>query len=383
MPLYLPPELIENIIDQINDGKTQAACSLTCRAWAPIAQSIYFRNLHLGSSSDEVTRFLEMIHGSPHIALLPRSIILFIESDRMSGVDDGTYLAQLAPLLTNLLRLSICELSSSSPSVRRIAKALFPSLRELHFTGCTAELHIISSFFQSHPTLRTLSFCGGGVTSKINQDQDLLPLRQLQHFDVSCWTDFPLSLLVPLLVNSAGPLAPIERLELVNLSGGDAASVCTLISGLRHILRVLRINPLWLQSKYGGTSISLNLLPWDDWIVDFIKCVPLEHLSALRELIIAHIAFGTRRLLWVTLLLQKVQTTGTVETIRFQMSFFKTTNIQGLDWDTIKTILMAMPCLRVVEFELHGGDPTSKMKPIVQGKLEGIERKCILRVSGQ
>jgi len=255
MPPYLPPELIRNIVIQIECQKTLAACCLTCRAWAPIAQSEYFRDLCFGQSPIKTTRFFEVIRESPHIALLPRSI----SSSQWNGVsEDGTYLAEIAPLLINVSSLYFISLYLAyhpSQDTRRLVQA-FPSLRELYFVHCTIGLHTLSSFFQSHPILRTLSIFGGDVASTTDQHQGLLPLRQLQHLRLFNTTGH--SPLIPLFVDCESPLASIEHLELVSRSKSDTTANHTLLFGLRHTLHVLEVNlTSLLEETDNGACISI------------------------------------------------------------------------------------------------------------------------------
>ena len=244
---YLPPELIQSIIEQVEDEKTLAACSLTCRAWAPVAQSRYFRNIRFGPSSNEATRFLELIRERPHIALLPRSI----RSNQWDEECDGIYFAQIAPLLPNVTHLSLEALHLMYHSSRKTVEA-FPSLQELQFYGCTIGLPFLSSFFQSHPTLRTLSFHLGEVV-RVNAYQELLPLRRLQHLHAFYTQN--ISLLAPLIFHHDAPLAPIRCLKL-DLS--DNASTSTLLFGLRYTLNVLEIGASCFRDDLGTYNGTCN-----------------------------------------------------------------------------------------------------------------------------
>ena len=245
---YLPPELIDNIIEQIQieDRETLAACSLTCRAWAPIAQSKYFRKLTFRLATPG---FLRLIHASPHIALLPRWI--WFSSSQWVGDgrsrEENTYFAQIAPFLINvqnLVFLSVSLPSWSSQDTLRIIEA-FPSLQELHIYHSTVGLDFLSLFFQSHSTLRTLFLGLGTVISSMDRHQELLPLTPLQHLRVSNVKN--LSLLTSLLVDHENPLAQIKRLELVSRSESYGAAACTLLFGLRHTLHVLEVDSRFLQ----------------------------------------------------------------------------------------------------------------------------------------
>jgi len=254
MTPYLPPELIGDIIEQITDHKTLAACSLTCRAWAPIAQSKYFRDLQFGQSSDKPTRFLEVIRESPHIALLPRSI----GSNQwdVGDDDDGISLAEIAPLLLNVSSLSLEAVHLACRSSRKIVGA-FPSLRGLQLYSCTVELQALSAFFQSHRTLRALSFHLGDIRSDLHRE--ILPLRGLQDLGVLATKE--ISLLIPLLVDRETPLAPIECLDLHSLDPSDSVKVYTLLLGLRHTLCVLKIGVSYFHgyfSPYDGMWFHLN-----------------------------------------------------------------------------------------------------------------------------
>jgi len=252
---YLPVELVENIVEQVEDQNTLAACSLTCRTWASIAQSKYFSRIHFSPSLDKTTRFLEVIRESPHIALLPRSIRSY-QWD--VGDEDGrACLAQIASLLVNVSSLCLEGVRLGFHSSQKIVGA-FPALQELQFYGCDIDLGALSSFFQSHPTLRTLSF-HLGVVIQVNPDQELLPLVRLQHLRVFCTED--ISRLIPLLIHHEAPLAPVELLGLDSLRPSDNANACTLLFGLRHTLRVLEIGASYFQDKLcssDGTCVSIN-----------------------------------------------------------------------------------------------------------------------------
>ena len=128
---------------------------------------------------------------------------------------------------------------------------------------------------------------------------------------------------------------------------------------------------------------SYNYLCRIDWIIELIRRFPLEHLNLLREFVITGIVLGWQQLQWMTPLLQKVQTSTSVESLRFQIWYPEAPHAQNLDWDTMKTILIAMPRLRIVELELWGGNSATEMRSIVRQKLEGIEKKCTLKLSGR
>jgi len=131
--------------------------------------------------------------------------------------------------------------------------------------------------------------------------------------------------------------------------------------------------------------VSSQFLYWIDRIVALVKGCPVEHLTILREFVFTSIGFGfgCQSLKWVTALLQKVQLGGSVETLRFVMWDLEMPVAQDLDWDTMKTILIAMPRLHMVEFVLWGGNSATEMRSIVQQKLEGIEKECTLKLSGK
>lgn len=120
-----------------------------------------------------------------------------------------------------------------------------------------------------------------------------------------------------------------------------------------------------------------------DWVVELIKRFPLEHLTTLREFKFTGIVFDHRTFHWVNPLLQKLQTNTSVEALRFQMWFSEVPHAQHLGWDTMRTILIAMPCLQIVEFMLWGGDSVTEMRSVVRQKLGGIEKECTLKLSGQ
>jgi hypothetical protein len=111
--------------------------------------------------------------------------------------------------------------------------------------------------------------------------------------------------------------------------------------------------------------------------------LPLEHLTALGEFIITDIIFGFQKLKWVTELLQKMRVNSSVETVRFRMWHLNVSCANNFDWDTIKAILIVMPRLSVVAFELWGAGSVLEMRSIVQQKLGGLEKKYDLKLSGR
>ena len=357
----LPPEVIEAIIEEIDDREQLAACSRICSAWTPFAQSKYFRHVRIR----RMAPFLERIRESPHIALLPRSLSYTGDED-----GDGTYLAQIAPLLVNVSTLYLENVDlESSESIRGITEG-FPSLQSLYLSVFALELHILSSFFQSHPALHTLSLDRGTITSTANEHQELLSLRHLRHLLVTYPGFIPP--LIPVLVDRETPLAQIERLTLSYCSSDEShvAAISTLLFGLRHSLHVLEID----SPPIGADSHTLDAL---------VNRLPLEHLSALQELAFPHITLDSHYFRWVNGILQKVQKSGSVETLRFQMWNLHQSQASISDWDTMKTILVAMPHLRLVSFELLGLTPASEARSIVQKGLEGIERKCTFELSAE
>ena len=111
-----------------------------------------------------------------------------------------------------------------------------------------------------------------------------------------------------------------------------------------------------------------------------MKRFPLEQLTALEESVFTGVVFRPRDVRWVTLVLQKLQVSGTVETLRFETWSFSPYRARTFDWNAIKACLIAMPRLRVVEFELSGRR-ASETRSIVQEKSEWIEKKCSLKLS--
>jgi hypothetical protein len=74
---------------------------------------------------------------------------------------------------------------------------------------------------------------------------------------------------------------------------------------------------------------------------------------------------------------------SSVETLRFVMWDLAVCHAQDWDWDTMKTILTAMPRLNSVQFALWGGNSAAEMRSIVKKKLDGIEKECTLQFSGR
>ena len=251
-----------------------------------------------------------MVHQSPHIALLPRSVV----SNRwvVGSEDDGPFLAQIAPLFIKVSTLYLVTgrlPDHSSQNFRRIAEG-FPSLRHLSLDFCTTELHILSTLFHLHPTLRILSFYQGKISS-MQQHRELLPLRRLQHLQVTSTTN--IFSLIPLLVQDETPLARIERLELISFTRRDNVAACTLLYGLRHVLQVLKIGLSWfleghIQKLEGVVHFSPYITKLIvDWILAFMKCLPLEQLTALRELVTSGAIFRSRDFRWVAQPLEESQ----------------------------------------------------------------------------
>ena len=102
----------------------------------------------------------------------------------------------------------------------------------------------------------------------------------------------------------------------------------------------------------------------------FIGHLPLEHLTSLKEFTITGIKFtpimrmaSHRSLQWVTPILQTVRVNSPLEVLRFRIWHHNKSNDQTFDWDAMKAILIGMPCLRVVEFEISGGDSLEANDP--------------------
>lgn len=161
MPVRLPPELCDQIIDNAwDDRETLKACCLTCKDWVPSSRYHLFRIVRLHSAKD-CTEFHNLISASPSIAYYVREFTISAEycgyDSQGRAVEDDGWVDGVAGVVNKLSRVSTLALSrlrwgklslEAREALLKLGRGVKTLLLfEVTFTDARDMLEFLSAFF--------------------------------------------------------------------------------------------------------------------------------------------------------------------------------------------------------------------------------------------
>ncbi len=226
--LWLPPEVIAEILSFICDKRTLASCARTAKAFQGPAQKNLFGKVVLSflSRSGFKTwrtpqKLYELLKFSPHIAKYIQTLDVHVGIDHILEYDESRYtqgdereriyLHKIVPRLSNLRALSFPRFSQSNRNhaSRWTTTPFFPALTEEQWTNLKA-LDISALSECQFPSFTILSMLGGlqkltmdCVLQRENQrpatywKQPLKSLEVVGHFDMKVAMNLFLSTVFP------------------------------------------------------------------------------------------------------------------------------------------------------------------------------------------
>ncbi|KAH9830033.1 uncharacterized protein C8Q71DRAFT_862890 [Rhodofomes roseus] len=147
------------------DVHSLQACSLTCRAWLPIAHEHLFRYLGLlvtsANCEDAVIAVMESL---PAIGKYVRVLSIglsFLESRFVRQTDVLTHFRPVAPMVPNVNSLVLARITLQAPPDNMPPfTALFPSLHSLYIGSIQPELPVLHTYLTACQGLRELTLLG-------------------------------------------------------------------------------------------------------------------------------------------------------------------------------------------------------------------------------
>lgn len=156
---YMPPEMIFAIISRNeDDSKSLAACSLTCRAWAPISQSYLLRAVRLRSEmANALDGFFLVLDTNSHIKGYVRSLCVSW-SDISSSGEIYTIISRLYDRLLNVQTVRIQSLGVLPGNLGPLLASTFPALQILELYGpCNQPVATFVDIISANTTLKRVS----------------------------------------------------------------------------------------------------------------------------------------------------------------------------------------------------------------------------------
>ncbi|KAF8314358.1 uncharacterized protein EI90DRAFT_3090449 [Cantharellus anzutake] len=335
------------------NGKTPPSLintALVCRAWAPISQSLLFRNVVLGTQGQSI-QFLNAIHPRTEKAHFLRANIKSLEV-LVSDEEDGRIITQAA--FANILKLC--------PNVADL-RLFYYCLRPLDRTTI--------DILRTVPAPSSLSLRSAQHPSPL---WDLLSIwPTVQHLEVALWESPSIHTTQPPKATNAQQWAPYEVRWLDESdSGEDWALPHLLRPGSLRILQLLRIPSddyfEDLMKKHGPYLRSLRLCgpgggsvsPMREEIIPSLKnCTSLEEFKYMR--------IPSRNLLQAL--------PPSLEHLQFQNNNRKPTSIRSLlEWIEFSEKSRR---LRVVTYNSCGDPLSEELRRLVEiCRRRGIVLKC-------
>ena len=262
----LPPELTDQVISFIGeDKKTQASCSLVCRAWLPRSRSYLFRTIELPNFS--VSKFLDFIlacKSKGDTSLI--SPARHVRSLCFTGQPPGTSLnVEILPRILHLLpridRISITK--SSLIGCHEKLDAAGIRLKELTITETSVASGTPQAFLQLLSILTQVD-----ILSISSLAWDIIPADLVDashpdfpsHLEVSCLTliNYGLYLFFPGITTLMQRIRSIHTLSDVRLQCNNARDVAAVGAFLSHPDIV--VQALSVDLAFGTRSIFSKLL---------------------------------------------------------------------------------------------------------------------------
>lgn len=168
MPVRLPPELCDQIIDNAwDDIQTLKACNLTCRDWVYSSRYHLFRIVRLRSAKD-CTVFDDLVKAAPAIARYVREFTISADycgyDDQGRAIEDDKWVDGVAGVASKLTRVSTLALSrlrwgSLAPGTKDVLLKLAKGVKTLLLFEATFNDAVdMLGFLSAFPNLTELYF---------------------------------------------------------------------------------------------------------------------------------------------------------------------------------------------------------------------------------
>lgn len=168
VPLHLPPELDDIIIDHFHDDRFMLGrCALVCRAWLPATRYHAWRYLPLKCTSADLTRLSSLLDASPSVAYYVRDVTITQKQGQFCTWDDLTLLHSTLAILSRLPSLHTLTLDGlwfGAPTGEdglSLSAITFPSVRKLTISTCSFDVFDdVSYLCSAFPALKEIHFDG-------------------------------------------------------------------------------------------------------------------------------------------------------------------------------------------------------------------------------
>lgn len=139
-------DIVHVVLEEIgvSDKRTQADCSLTCRAWLPMARRYLYHDvsIYLSETAATLSGFLAFLEASPHICTYIRRLIFRPDPNgarlRIWVFVDGSRLSMIVAALPGLQSLALSRVGvSTTLGIGDLSPQRDFSLRSLMFSDVT------------------------------------------------------------------------------------------------------------------------------------------------------------------------------------------------------------------------------------------------------
>lgn len=243
MSSYIPPELIDQIIDYLhNDPKSLNACALAARDWLPSTRYHRFRSIRFHSAK-KIDSFHQFSLNSPDVLPYYQEAVIC----DTSGYVPASILeaaANACLTLPNLERIKFNNRArASTPRVLTILSPIANKITTLNLSGTFfASSKDFWPLICSFPNLNTVQACG--VTYNSTEKSAFMPLNtykpQITTFTVSASRqDF----VIDHLINPPFPLRYLKNFEIQCIEAHQTAFV-PLAESIKKTVERLRFLPV-------------------------------------------------------------------------------------------------------------------------------------------
>ena len=245
MSSYVPPELIDQIIDYLrNDSKSLNACALTARNWVPSARYHRFRSIRFHSAK-KIDSFNQLSQDAPSLLPYYQEAII---CDNSGYVPASILEAAASACLTlpNLERIKFNNrIYASTPRVITILSPIAVKITTLNLSGTLfASSNDFWPLICSFPNLSTVQACG--VTFGSIEETAFSPLSTYEPpittFSVSTSRQ---GFVIEHLINPPFPLRFLENFEILYIDPNQT----TLVPLAESIQKTVK------QLRFGAVSI--------------------------------------------------------------------------------------------------------------------------------
>jgi hypothetical protein len=400
MSTYIPPELIDQIIDHLHDDpKSLNACALTTRNWVPSARHHRFQSIRFHSAK-KIDSFHQLSRDAPGLLPYYQEAVICDNSGYIpAAILEAAANACLT--LPNLERIKFNNRTyASTPKVVSILSPIAAKITTLNLSGTlfassTDFWPLICSF----PNLNAVHACG--VTFGSMEETTFLPVNTYEPpittFSVSTSRQ---GFVLEHLANPPFPLRFLKNFEILYVDPNQTTLV-PLAQSIQETVRQLRFGAISIHraDDQSGSFLPLNHLLLVSAIFKLLTFLIslgmsdfVSRLTNLDTLIMDKIYVlrpgdgPMESLLWIPPVLRSV--TAPIRKLCIELMIKNPDHLDSMDWQQVDHILANQESLRwltevgvtvMPTSAIRGIIDTNALKALVAQRLPMTSQRGILR----